>query len=277
MADIRLLVLDIDGTISGQSNEVTAGVKAAIAAAQAKGVQVAIATGRMYQSAVRFHTAVGSTLPLMAYQGAFIKDPVANKLYRHTPLSRKHALSLLQDLAALEAQQDVSIHLYIDDQLHVREILTETEDYAERSGVSPLVVGDLTAFLQGQQRLETTKLLAQSPNPAIVSDILVRLKQAYPPEDLYLTQSVATFFEATHPLSNKGAAVKFLAEDMLGLHPDQVMTVGDNFNDVEMLRYAGVGVAMGDAPSGVKAIADWIAPSVEEDGVVAAIERFLPT
>jgi hydroxymethylpyrimidine pyrophosphatase-like HAD family hydrolase len=62
---------------------------------------------------------------------------------------------------------------------------------------------------------------------------------------------------------------------MLGLESAQVMTLGDNFNDLEMLQYAGIGVAMGDAPDGVKAIADWVAPSVEADGVVAAIEKFV--
>lgn len=275
MTDIRLLVLDIDGTIAGRANQVTDGVKAAIAAVQAKGIQVAIATGRMYQSAARFHADVGSTLPLMAYQGAIIKDPRSGKLYRHTPLSRMHTLALLQALAALESDQKLSIHLYIDDQLHVRSILNETQDYADRSGVNPIAVGDLMTFIEQQQMLETTKLLALSPDPAVVTDVLMRLKQTYAPEELYLTQSVSTFFEATHPLSNKGEAVKFMAEDLLGLTRDQVMTVGDNFNDFEMLRYAGVGVAMGDAHEGVKAIADWVAPSVEADGVVAAINRFL--
>ncbi|MBE7383466.1 MAG: Cof-type HAD-IIB family hydrolase [Leptolyngbya sp. SIO1E4] len=275
MTDIRLLVLDIDGTIAGRSNQVTAGVKQAVAAAQAKGIQVAIATGRMYRAAVRFHTAVGSSLPLLSYQGALIKDPASGKVYRHTPLSRNHTLALLKTLAALEAQQKLSIHLYIDDQLHVRSILAETQDYAERSGVDPIAVGDLTSFLHRQLTIETTKLLALSPDPAIVTDILMRLQQAYSPQELYLTQSVDTFFEATHPLSNKGAAVKFLAEELLGLASTQVMTIGDNFNDLEMLRYAQIGVAMGDAPSGVKAIADWVAPSVEDDGVVAAIDRFV--
>lgn len=275
MADIRLLVLDIDGTIAGRANEVTAGVKAAIAAVQAQGIQVAIATGRMYRAAVRFHQAVQSRLPLLAYQGALIKDPATGQVYRHTPLARPHTLALLAELAALEADGQLSIHLYIDDQLHVRQILAETEDYAARSGVEPIAVGDLTAYLQRPDIPDTTKLLALSPEPEIVTRLLTRLKQLYAPTDLYLTQSVATFFEATHPLSNKGAAVQYIAEELLGLRPDQVMTIGDNFNDYEMIRYAGIGVAMGDAPEGVKAIADWVAPSVEADGVVKAIEQFL--
>lgn len=275
MTDIRLLVLDIDGTISGRANEVTEEVKAAIAAVQANGVQVAIATGRMYQSAVRFHTAVQSALPLLAYQGAWIQDPRSGERYRHTPLSRPHTLALLAELAALEAEGKLSIHLYIDDALHVRQILPDTRDYASRSGIEPRSVGDLAAFLQSNQTIETTKLLALSPDPSVIEALLARFKQLYSPEELYLTQSVATFFEATHPLSNKGAAVKYLAEELLELSPEQVMTVGDNFNDYEMLQYAGVGVAMGDAPNGVKAIADWVAPSVEDNGVVAAIDRFL--
>jgi len=275
MTDIRLLVLDIDGTIAGRSNQVTEGVKSAIAAVQARGIQVAIATGRMYRSAVRFHAAVGSVLPILSYQGALIKDPSTRRVYRHTPLSRAHALALLAELAALEAAEKLSIHLYIDDSLHVREILADTRDYADRSGVVPIAVGDLSTYLQRQPTIETTKLLALSPDPAIVTDLLTRLKQTYSPAELYLTQSVETFFEATHPSSNKGAAVKFLAEEMLDLSPAQVMTVGDNFNDYEMIRYAGIGVAMGDAPADVKAIADWVAPSVEADGVVSAINRFL--
>ncbi|MGF1460044.1 MAG: Cof-type HAD-IIB family hydrolase [Leptolyngbyaceae cyanobacterium] len=275
MADIRLLVLDIDGTIAGQSNEVTEGVKAAIAQAQRQGVQVAIATGRMYRSAVRFHRAVQSSLPIMSYQGALIKDPLSGQLYRHTPLSRQHTLELLLALAELEAAEKLSIHLYIDDQLHVRRILTDTRDYAQRSGIEPIVVGDLAAYIQSQSQIETTKLLALSPDAQVITDLLTRFKQRYTAEDLYLTQSVTTFFEATNPLSNKGAAVKYLAEELLGLKPNQVMTVGDNFNDYEMIGYAGVGVAMGDAPEGVKAIADWVAPSVEADGVVQAIEKFV--
>ena len=275
MTDIRLLVLDIDGTIAGKSNDVTDGVKAAIAAVQRQGVQVAIATGRMYRSAVRFHQAVQSPLPVMSYQGALIKDPMSGKVYRHTPLSRQHTLELLAELAVLEAAERLSIHLYIDDQLHVREILTDTREYAERSGIEPIPVGDLATYLQQQSAIETTKLLALSPDPAVITNLLSRFKQQYTPAELYLTQSVATFFEATHPLSNKGAAVQYLAEELLGLTPDQVMTVGDNFNDYEMIRYAGVGVAMGDAPAGVQAIADWVAPSVEADGVVSAIEQFI--
>ncbi|PSN19501.1 Cof-type HAD-IIB family hydrolase [filamentous cyanobacterium CCP5] len=273
--DIRLLVLDIDGTIAGVSNQISPGVLAAIQAVQARGIQVAIATGRMYQSALRFHRAVESPLPLMAYQGAYIKDPRSQTLYRHSPLPRQMAMALLTYLAPLEADQALSIHLYIDDELHVRAIIDDTEAYAARSGIRPKAVGDLSQMLQLAPQRETTKLLALSPDTELIADLIARLNQRYRPEELYLTRSVETFFEATHPLANKGAAVRYLAEELLDLRRDQVMAIGDNFNDVEMLRYAGLGVAMGDAPAEVCAVADWVAPSVEADGVAAAIAEYL--
>jgi Cof subfamily protein (haloacid dehalogenase superfamily) len=274
-ADIRLLVLDIDGTLAGTSNQVSQRVLDTIRQVQQRGVEVAIATGRMYQSAVRFHQTVGSTLPLMAYQGAFIKDPLTQILHRHTPLPRNLALELLAYLAPLEAQEELSIHLYIDDELHVRAIIEDTEAYAARSGIRPVAAGDLVKLLEANAKLETTKLLTLSANTTLLTDLLDKLGQRYPTDELYLTRSVEYFVEATHPLANKGAAVKFLAEEMLDLKPDQVMTVGDNFNDLEMLHYAGIGVAMGDAPEPVKQGADWVAPGVEQDGVAAALEQFL--
>jgi hydroxymethylpyrimidine pyrophosphatase-like HAD family hydrolase len=72
-----------------------------------------------------------------------------------------------------------------------------------------------------------------------------------------------------------GRAVRYLAEEVLQLQPENVMVIGDNFNDLEMIQYAGIGVAMGNAPAGVQAIADWVAPTVEANGAAAAIEEFL--
>ncbi|MBE9159164.1 HAD family phosphatase [Nodosilinea sp. LEGE 06152] len=274
-ADIRLLVLDIDGTLAGESNQINAPVLEAIGQVQQRGIAVAIATGRMYQSALRFHQLVGSALPLMAYQGAFIKDPKTQKLHRHTPLPRQLALEILTYLAPMEANNDLSVHLYIDDQLHVRTIIDDTEAYAQRSGIHPIAAGDLAMLLNNNVAIETTKLLTLSNNLDLLSDILSHLGQRYPTEDLYLTRSVEYFVEATHPLAHKGEAVRFLAEDLLGLAPDQVMAIGDNYNDLEMLRYAGIGVAMGDAPEPVKQGADWVAPGVDADGVAAALREFL--
>ncbi len=270
--DIKLLVVDIDGTIAGKSNNISAPVKQAIAAAQAKGIQVAVATGRMYRSALRFHQDVGSTLPLVAYQGAWIQDPATQKIHQHLPVSREIAHQLLDYFEQPELRSLLSVHFYINDQLYVREITTETEIYAQRSGINPIPVGDLRQALISN---EPTKVLALCDDTDIIDKLLGNLRLQYTPAELYLTKSVATFFEATNPFVNKGFAVRYLAEELLGLQPENVMTIGDNFNDVEMLEYAGVGVAMGNAPSQVQAIAKWVAPSVEQDGAAVAIQTLL--
>ncbi|BBD65444.1 Cof-like hydrolase [Nostoc commune NIES-4072] len=269
--DIKLLVLDIDGTIAGHSNTISEPVKQAIIAAQARGIQVAIATGRMYRSALRFHQDIGSTLPLMAYQGAWIQDPITQKIHRHWTVSSEIAHKLLDYFEQPELRSLLSVHFYINDQLYVREVTRETKIYAERSGITPIPVGDLRQALTN----EPTKILALCDDTDVIEKLLGNLRLQYTPAELYLTTSVATFFEATNASVNKGTAVRYLAEELLGLELANVMAIGDNFNDVEMLEYVGLGVAMGNAPAGVQAIAQWVAPNVEEDGAAVAIEKFL--
>jgi len=269
--DIKLLVLDIDGTITGHSNTLSVTVKEVIAAVQAKGIKVAIATGRMYCSALRFHQEIGSTLPLIAYQGAWIQDPGNDKIHRHLPVYREITQQLLEYFEQPDLRSLLSVHFYINDQLYVREITKETDNYQQRCGVNAIPVGDLRQLLDR----ETTKILALSEDANLTQQLLADLRLRYKPTDLYLTTSVPTFLEAANTHVNKGNAVRYLAEEMLGLESHHVMTIGDNFNDVEMLSYAGISVAMGNAPPEVQAIANWVAPSIELDGAAVAIEKFL--
>ncbi len=270
-SDIQLLVVDIDGTIAGKSNSISKRVKQAINAAQAKGIEVAVATGRMYSSALRFHQEVGSRLPLISYQGAWIQDPATQQLHQHLSVPKNISEQLLDHFEQPSLRQILSIHFYIGDKLYVRELTPDTKLYAERSNIDAIAVGDLRNTLDN----EPTKILALCNDTDVINQLLINLRHRYTPKELYLTKSVATFFEATHPLVNKGAAVSYLAEELLGLKRNNVMTIGDNFNDIEMLEYAGIGIAMGNAPEEVKTHARWIAPSVDEDGAAVAIESFL--
>ncbi|PSB55279.1 Cof-type HAD-IIB family hydrolase, partial [filamentous cyanobacterium CCP1] len=112
--DIQLIVIDLDGTTVGESNEIQPAVKQAIQAVRQKGVQVAIATGRMYRSALRFYQDLDLTLPLMAYQGAYIKTPETGKLHRHLTVSKAYVVELLDLLLQPDLQEVLSVHLYID-------------------------------------------------------------------------------------------------------------------------------------------------------------------
>jgi Cof subfamily protein (haloacid dehalogenase superfamily) len=273
--DIKLIVVDIDGTISGDANQVSDRVKQSVKAAQAKGVKVAIATGRMYRSAVRFHELIASDMPLISYQGAFIKDPKTDELVGHWPVELGQALSLLNDLDKFATNDQLSIHIYINDELYVRKMTAQTSAYAERSKVGVNIVGDLREFLTNSNTEPPTKILALSDTEELVTEMLKVFKDRYTPQQLYLTKSVATFFEATNPIANKGTAVKHLAENILGFSRSQVLAIGDNFNDLEMIEYAGIGVVMGNGAEGMKPLGDWVAPTVEDDGVAVAIEKFV--
>ncbi|ACK71623.1 Cof-like hydrolase [Gloeothece citriformis PCC 7424] len=270
--DIRLLVLDIDGTIAGYSNQVSQTVKQAVQTAKAEGIQVAIATGRMYHSALRFHATVGSELPLIAYNGAWIQDPKTQTIHRHIPVSQPVALTLLNYFEQPEWRSSLDAFCYINDQLYVRKLNDYTQNYALRSGVEAVEVGDLREVIT---ETPTTKVLALCQDADTAQKLLTSVQVLYKADELYLTQSSATHFEATNPEATKGTAVRYLAEELLGLSADQVMAIGDNHNDIEMLKYVGVSVVMGNAPTAVQEFADWVAPDVEEDGVAAAIEKFL--
>lgn len=268
--NIRLLMLDIDGTIAGESNEVTEPVKQAIAKVQADGIQIALATGRMYHSALRFHEAIGSHLPIIAYNGAWVQCPMTGVRHKHLPVSTAVALQLLEYFERPQWNQEIELHCYIDDRLYVRDVTSRTRAYQQRSGIEPLVVGDLRDILD----LPTTKVLAIG-QPQLVDKLLKELRRVYPRDQLYLTKSTEVYFEATHPQASKGYATRFLTEELLGFKASQVMAIGDNFNDVEMLEYVGLGIAMGNAPTAVQKIAKWVAPTVEQDGVAIAIKKFL--
>jgi Cof subfamily protein (haloacid dehalogenase superfamily) len=270
-AEIKLLIVDIDGTIAGKSNEVSNRVKTAIRAAQAKGVRVGIATGRMYKSALKFHQEIGADFPLIAYQGAWIQDPAMGTIHRHLPVPVKIARELIDYFEQSHLFDKLSLHVYLDDRLYVRDINPDTELYIGRSGIPAHPVGDLRKVLTANP----TKILAMSEDINLIDSLLLDLRHRYPQDALHITTSVPIFLEATQSGVNKGSAIDYIATKLLGISAENVLAIGDNFNDVEMIDYAGIGVAMGNAPDDVRAIADWVAPHIEADGVAAAIEKFI--
>ena len=270
-AEIKLLIVDIDGTIAGKSNQVSTRVKQAIQAAQAQGVRVGIATGRMYKSALRFHHEIGADFPILAYQGAWIQDPVTGKIHRHIPVPVDTARALVDYFEQPDLFDKLAIHVYRDDALYVRDINPDTELYVERSGVEAHAVGDLRTILTDRP----TKILAMSEDIDLINDLLVDLQQRYAKDELHITTSVPIFLEATNAGVNKGTAIDYIAKELLGITAENILAIGDNYNDVEMIDYAGIGVAMGNAPSDVRANADWVAPDIEDDGVAIAIEKFI--
>lgn len=270
-AEIKLLIVDIDGTIAGESNQVSPRVKQAIKAAQDRGIRVGIATGRMYKSALRFHHEIGADVPIMAYQGAWIQDPATGITHRHQPVPVEIARELIDYFEQSHLLDQLSIHVYRDDCLYVRGINSDTELYIGRSGIGVSPVADLRTVLTDRP----TKILAMSEDTELIEQLRLDLRQRYQPEQLHVTTSVPIFLETTQAGVNKASAIDYVAQELLGITAENVLAIGDNYNDVEMIAYAGIGVAMGNAPAAVQSLADWVAPDIEADGVAVAIEKFI--
>jgi Cof subfamily protein (haloacid dehalogenase superfamily) len=207
---------------------------------------------------------------LIAYNGALTQHPHSQEILRQWQLPPAIALGILDYFESPDLRHKLEVHCYHNDQLYVREITPETERYMARSGMAAQAIGDLRPMIERG----TVKLLAISQNSPLIQSLITELRQQYSPQEVHLTQSTEIYFEITHPHANKGLAIQHLAEDILGLQPENVLAIGDNFNDQEMITYAGIGVAMGNAPEPIKAIADWVTGDVEEDGVKQALEKF---
>ena len=134
-ADIRLLVLDIDGTIVDEANRIRNSVVQAIHSAQSLGVAVAIATGRSCQSSLPSYDSIGLTLPLICYEGALIRQPHDGFVHRHWPLEPRAAALVLTHTERLSLSGRLSVHFYVEDQLYVSNLNEAAVTYLEGSKI----------------------------------------------------------------------------------------------------------------------------------------------
>ncbi len=159
---------------------------------------------------------------MLAYNGAWVQNPLTGEIHQHLPLDTPVALQLLDYLEQPELIDRVGVHFYVEDRLYVRKILPETESYASRSGVEAIAVGNLGHLLGDQI---TTKVLALCRDSEVMEFLKEDLPKRFPQDGFYLTQSNRTFLEAISPLANKGQATRYLAKNILGLEQSNIMAI----------------------------------------------------
>jgi Cof subfamily protein (haloacid dehalogenase superfamily) len=269
-ADIRLLVLDLDGTIVDESNHIRDSVAHAVDLVQRRGVAVAIATGRRYQSALPAYDLIGSTMPLICYEGGQIRDRNSGIIHRHWPLEPHVVSQILDYIERPSLNGGLSVHLYVEDDVYVSNMNEASSKLFEGSTVVPIVMSDLRPLLSRA----ATEVMVLSDDVEVITGLSIQLKNSDTRTRVKEYKSI-TFLEAFHRTVNKQVAVRCLAEEIMALRPENVMAIGDDFTDIEMLEYAGIGVAMGNAPAAVKACADWVTTTIERDGVARAVEKWV--
>ena len=242
---IRALVVDLDGTLIDSSERISDRVHRAVTRIAEK-LYVAIATGREPSDAIRFARQLGLETPQISDGGATIIDPSTGQSLWRYPLDPADAESIVRHLNELQAAF-IATHpggsaTRFDDVPHWNLTRVSALDLEEH------VSEGLVAEFDQQGDMQAVKVFLPYNNLWAV--------------------------DFTRKGVDKAKATLRLAS-MLGLEAAQLVGVGDSYNDLPLLRVCGLGIAMGDAPDELKAIADFVAPSAQEDGLAVAIEEFL--
>jgi Cof subfamily protein (haloacid dehalogenase superfamily) len=238
--------------------------RAAIAATRAAGIHVVLVTGRMFQSVRRYALEAGIDDPVVCYQGAVVAEPVSGRWLRHVPIP----LELAREAIAALNEQGFGLNCYVDDELYVAEVTDAAKRYADFQHIALHAVGDLLDWLERPP----TKLVVID-DPHVLDDLKQRMLDRFVGR-LYISKSLPYFLEFASPDVTKAAGLEFLAEH-LGFTRERTVAFGDGENDIELVDWAAYGVAVDNADDRVKEIADFVCPSVDEEGVAQVLEAYL--
>lgn len=263
---IKLLALDLDGTVVSDLHKVSKAVEDAIKEALAKGVVVTIATGREWPATLKFAKCLGITAPVICYQGALIQDLQNNRALKTQYIPDK----LCRDIIKYARKNKLPMVLYTSD-AHYTELPSPLiQKTLHTTDTSLAVVNNLLGVLSKDTHPLKFLFIQDLSNIEKVS----RQLAANFGDDFSIIRTHEIIVEAILPDVSKGHALKDLAKH-LDIPLSQTMAIGDQENDVSMIENAGIGIAMGNAVKSAKAVADIIAPTVADDGVAWAIKKYI--
>ena len=218
----------------------------------------------MFQSVRRYALDAGLDDPVVCYQGAVVAEPVSGRWLRHEPIP----LELAREAIAALNDEGFGLNCYVGDELYVAEITPEARRYADFQDLELHPVGDLLTWLD-----EPPTKLVVIDDPEVLDALKQRMIVHFDGR-LYISKSLPYFLEFASPAVTKAAGLEFLSEH-LGFARERTVAFGDGENDIELVDWAGYGVAVANAHERVKEAADLICPSVDDEGVAQVLEAFL--
>lgn len=261
---IKMVVTDVDGTILNGEFGFSPAVKNCVKGLCKRGIKVVLVTGRMHCAATCLAKELGIDTPIVSYQGGMVKDSCENgKVYYKKYLSSEYALKIIQWARA----NDIHLNLYLDDVLYVEQDNETIRRYTKARYIDYQVCSFDDLKLENINKI----LAIDYSDPEKVSGWVEALKIEYP--ELYIVTSTPYFCEISHPDAKKSTAVEYLCK-LWQISKDEVLAIGDQNNDIELLKAGGVKVAMGNATDELKTYADYVTDTVDNDGFVKAIEKF---
>jgi hypothetical protein len=218
----------------------------------------------MFRAVRPYALEAGTEDPVVCYQGAVVAEPVSGRWLRHVPIP----LELARETIAALNDEGFGLNCYVDDELYVAEITPEAKQYADFQGLTLHPVGDLLQWLDKPP----TKLVVID-DPEVLNRLKQRMVERFDGR-LYISTSLPYFLEFASPDVTKAAGLAFVAEH-LGFAPERTVGFGDGENDIELLDWTGYSVAVANAHDEVLRRANFVCPSVDEEGVAQVIEAFL--
>lgn len=270
---IKMVGLDLDGTLLNSKKELTPFTKEVIAKAINKGVHVLVATGRPFTGVpLELREFPGMRYALTA-NGARILDTATGEILIEHLLSKESAKKALEITEKYDTLQEI----YFDGQGYAKdEKLAHVERYHKDCNMweyvraSRIAVPDIwKLFYSREENLDKVQVLF-----ADMEERKAAWEELSECKDLNLVSSLKYNIEINAAGVNKGKGLIALGK-MLGIEREEIMAIGDGDNDIEMITEAGVGVAMGNAEEAVKCNADYVTGTNDEDGAARAIVRYV--
>jgi Cof subfamily protein (haloacid dehalogenase superfamily) len=264
---IRMIALDIDGTLVDDDVVLRDRTVATIRRAVHRGLRVSLVTGRMTFSAIQFALTLGLTDPVVGMQGGLIREMpdrvgAVGRLLRHRPLDPAVARAAV----TWSRERGLDPHINHLERLVIRADDPRVDDYSAFLGTRATRAEDLVAWI----RHPVTKLVSVG-EPGLPAAVLAEARAAFRGR-ADVTVAHPRFLEFVAPGVCKGAAIRWLAR-RAGVPLGQVLAIGDQLNDLEMIAAVGHGVAMPSSPPDVLAVARYIAPPLADEGAAQIIER----
>jgi len=259
---LKLIALDVDGTLVDKDLVLIPRLRAAIASAQQRGARIVISTGRMYKSTVPFARGLNlPAVPLIVYNGALVREYPSGRTIYHEPLP----VELCREIARFCEAHGYHLNAYVDDELYVNEPGPKTEAYMNLAQVEAHVVQPMSAWID---RPSTKMLMIDEPErmPAIQAQLQTLLG-----DQATIVQSNPRFLEIVRPGVSKGKALEAVAESM-GIGRADVIAMGDAGNDIPMLQWAGTSFTFAHAGDEVKRAATYVIDKGPGEGVAEALK-----
>lgn len=272
----KLVCIDMDGTLLNRKGKIAIETKNALIEAHKKGVHIVINTGRIYNNAAYYSNLLGVKSPVIAANGAFIREKDSEKVIYSCGLGKGQCRDILD--VALKYNLVPHFHTYnkvfVASRFHrLISYLVFSRKLPENMKIKSEVVSSKEKWYKvfEENENEIVKCIIFHTDSKKISEVKEQLKTI---ESLEVVSSGSHNIEINAKGVSKGNAAKVLA-NYYGLKSDEVICIGDNENDISMIEYAGLGVAMGNALTIVKEKADYVTATNDEHGVAKVIEKFI--